>query len=81
MTQNPVSGKCAKHIDLNYHFVRELVASGKLYTKFVPTKLQADDILTKSLPHAQFVFIMYLSTPLSYEYILNGHKYNTTHRS
>lgn len=29
MTQNPVSHKRTKHIDLDYHFVRELVASGR----------------------------------------------------
>ena len=54
MTQNPVSNKRAKHIDLDYHFVRELVAYGKLYNKFVPTKLQVADIFTKSLPRPQF---------------------------
>ena len=54
MSQNPVSHKRAKHIDLDYHFVRELVTSGKLYTKFVPTKLQVADIFTKSLPRTQF---------------------------
>ncbi|GJX03534.1 uncharacterized mitochondrial protein-like protein, partial [Tanacetum coccineum] len=56
MSQNPVSHKRAKHIDLDYHFVRELVASGKLYTKFIPTKLQVADIFTKSLPHPQFEY-------------------------
>ncbi|GKA77787.1 retrovirus-related pol polyprotein from transposon TNT 1-94 [Tanacetum coccineum] len=30
MSQNPVSHKRAKHIDLDYHFVRELVASGDM---------------------------------------------------
>lgn len=54
MTQNPVAHKRAKHIDLDYHFIRELVNSGKLYTKFVPTNLQVADIFTKSLPRAQF---------------------------
>nr|GEX56340.1 putative zinc finger, CCHC-type [Tanacetum cinerariifolium] len=54
MTQNPVSHKRAKHIDLDYHFIRELVSSGKLYTKFVQTKLQVADIFTKSLPSRQF---------------------------
>ncbi|KAJ0781817.1 putative RNA-directed DNA polymerase [Helianthus annuus] len=54
MTQNPVSHKRAKHIDLDYHFIRELVTSGKLYTKFVPTNLQVADIFTKSLPRAPF---------------------------
>ncbi|XP_021990659.2 uncharacterized mitochondrial protein AtMg00810-like [Helianthus annuus] len=50
LTQNPVSHKRAKHIDLDYHFLRELVTAGKLVTKFVPTKLQVADIFTKSLP-------------------------------
>ncbi|KAL7610818.1 hypothetical protein Lser_V15G12059 [Lactuca serriola] len=56
LTQNPVSHKRAKHIDLDYHFIRELVSSGKLHTKFVPTKLQVADIFTKSLPRHQFEF-------------------------
>ncbi|KAK9074370.1 hypothetical protein SSX86_006968 [Deinandra increscens subsp. villosa] len=54
MSQNPVAHKRAKHIDLDYHFVRELVLSGQLYTKFVPTKLQVADIFTKSLSKPQF---------------------------
>ncbi|KAD2394259.1 hypothetical protein E3N88_41236 [Mikania micrantha] len=53
LTQNPVSHKRSKHIDLDYHFIRELVASGKLHTKFIPTKLQVADIFTKSLPPSQ----------------------------
>lgn len=43
MNRNPVSHRRAKHIDLHYHFVRELVIYGKLYTKFIPTKLQLGD--------------------------------------
>ena len=54
MTRNPISHKRAKHLDLDYHFIRELVAFGKLYTKFIPTKLQVADIFTKSLLCAQF---------------------------
>ncbi|KAD1722742.1 hypothetical protein E3N88_42395 [Mikania micrantha] len=56
LTQNPVSHKRAKHIELDYHFIRELVASGKLHTKFISTKLQVADIFTKSLPCSQFEF-------------------------
>ncbi|XP_071740590.1 uncharacterized mitochondrial protein AtMg00810-like [Rutidosis leptorrhynchoides] len=54
LSQNPISHKRAKHIDIDYHFVRELVTSGKLYTKFVPTNLQLSDIFTKSLPRPLF---------------------------
>ncbi|MFS7965082.1 putative RNA-directed DNA polymerase [Helianthus anomalus] len=55
LTQNPASHKRAKHIDIDYHFLRELVTSGKLVTKFVPTKLQVADIFTKSLPKPQLI--------------------------
>ncbi|XP_021984773.1 uncharacterized mitochondrial protein AtMg00810-like [Helianthus annuus] len=54
LTQNPVSHKRVKHLELDYHFIRELVSSGRLYTKFIPSKLQVTDIFTKSLPRPQF---------------------------
>ncbi|KAJ9551917.1 hypothetical protein OSB04_015962 [Centaurea solstitialis] len=50
LTQNPISHKRVKHIDLDYHFIRELVSSGKLHTRCISTKLQVADIFTKSLP-------------------------------
>ncbi|XP_021992483.1 uncharacterized mitochondrial protein AtMg00810-like [Helianthus annuus] len=40
LTQNPIAHKRIKHLELDYHFIRELVASGKLLTRFVPSKLQ-----------------------------------------
>ncbi|XP_023741475.3 uncharacterized mitochondrial protein AtMg00810-like [Lactuca sativa] len=54
LSQNPVAHRCAKHIDIDYHFVYELVLSGKLHTKFEPTKLQVADIFTKPLPRPLF---------------------------
>lgn len=54
LSQNPISHKRAKHIDIDYHFIRELVASGKLDTQFIPTHLQLADIFTKSLPRPIF---------------------------
>ncbi|KAJ9550336.1 hypothetical protein OSB04_014381 [Centaurea solstitialis] len=60
LTQKPVSHKRAKHIEFDYHFIRELVSSGKLHTKFVSTKLQVADIFTKSLPRHQFEFFRHL---------------------
>ncbi|KAD0533627.1 hypothetical protein E3N88_31441 [Mikania micrantha] len=56
LSQNPVSHKRAKHIDLDYHFIRELVASGHLRAIFLPSKLQVADIFTKSLSRAQFEY-------------------------
>lgn len=50
MSQNSIAHKHAKHIDIYYHFVRELVLARKFHTKFVPTKLQVANIFTKPLP-------------------------------
>ncbi|KAI3694073.1 hypothetical protein L1987_77032 [Smallanthus sonchifolius] len=54
LSQNPISHKRAKHIDIDYHFVRELVTAGKLHTKFISTDNQVADIFTKSLPKPLF---------------------------
>lgn len=54
MSQNPIFHKRAKHIYIDYHFIRELVLVGKLHTKFVPTKLQVADIFTKPLRQPTF---------------------------
>jgi hypothetical protein len=54
MAQNPVAHKHAKHIDLDCHFVRELVGSGRLAVRHVPTSLQLADIFTKALPRPLF---------------------------
>ncbi|WRX23622.1 Reverse transcriptase [Theobroma cacao] len=43
-----------KHIKIDYHFVQEKVALGPLETKFIPSKLQVADILTKALPQHTF---------------------------
>lgn len=56
LSQNRVGLNWAKNIDLDYHFIRELVSSGRLNTCFVPTKLQVVDILTQILPGPQFEF-------------------------
>ena len=36
LSSNPVSHKRAKHVELDYHFLRELVVAGKLRTQYVP---------------------------------------------
>ncbi|RVW33283.1 Retrovirus-related Pol polyprotein from transposon RE1 [Vitis vinifera] len=38
-SSNPVSHKRAKHVELDYHFLRELVVAGKLRTQYVPSHL------------------------------------------
>lgn len=43
-----------KHIELDYHFVREKVASWTLVTSFVSSRHQLVDIFTKALPKETF---------------------------
>jgi hypothetical protein len=54
---NLISHKRSKHIDLDYHFVIELVGIRELKIRYVPTYLQIADILTKSLDQPAFIFL------------------------
>jgi len=56
LSSNRVSHKRAKHVELDYHFFRELVLADKLRTQYVPSHLQVADIFTKSVPKALFQF-------------------------
>ena len=56
LSSNPVSHKRAKHVELDYHFLRELVVAGKLRTQYVPSHLQVAEIFTKSVSRSLFEF-------------------------
>ena len=44
-----------KHIDVRYHFVREIIARGDIVVSKVGTQDNHADIMTKSLSIAKFV--------------------------
>ena len=54
LSVNPMCHARTKHIELDYHFVREKVAMGTLVTQYVSTHSQLADIFTKSLPKDSF---------------------------
>ncbi|KAF5475042.1 hypothetical protein F2P56_006889 [Juglans regia] len=54
MTRNPVAQKGSRHINIDIHFVRELVCNDVLKIKHVPSHLQIADIFTKSLSRPLF---------------------------
>ncbi|XP_018628233.1 uncharacterized mitochondrial protein AtMg00810-like [Nicotiana tomentosiformis] len=57
MYRNPVFHVRSKHINVNFHYVREKVAQGDLVVRYVPTRLQFANIFTKGLPSSQFSFL------------------------
>ena len=54
LTQNPDTHPRSKHIDIQYHYTRELIQAGRIAVNYIPTKLMIADALTKPLARPQF---------------------------
>ncbi|XP_043694021.1 uncharacterized mitochondrial protein AtMg00810-like [Telopea speciosissima] len=50
MTVNPILHARTKHIEVDYHYMRERVALGSLVTRYIPSNCQLADVFTKPLP-------------------------------
>lgn len=51
---NPVYDTSTKHVEVDYHFIREKVIHGEIQMRFVGTIDQLADIFTKGLGTPQF---------------------------
>ena len=56
MTINPVFHAQSKHVEMDYHFIREQVALGLLVTYHVPSANQVTNIFTKAVPKASLAY-------------------------
>ena len=54
ISKNLVQHSKTKHIEIRYHFIRDLVERKIMCLEYIPTKRQNADIFTKSLDRSKF---------------------------
>ena len=50
LAENILSNSRAKHIEIRYHYVRDMWEQGKIALIYEPTAMMTADALTKALP-------------------------------
>jgi hypothetical protein len=54
MTETPIFHDRSKHIEIHYHYIRDMVQRGALKLLYVSTDEQVVDVLTKPLSRVKF---------------------------
>ncbi|PKU72223.1 Retrovirus-related Pol polyprotein from transposon TNT 1-94 [Dendrobium catenatum] len=54
LAKNHIFHARTKHIEIDYHFIREHISYDNIHLTHIPSKEQIADILTKSLSIARF---------------------------
>ena len=58
LSENPTHHERTKHIDIAYHYIRDLVKSGDIKVIHIPDKVQLADPLTKGVPRLKFQWFL-----------------------
>ena len=56
MSENPVFHNKLKHIDIKYHYIRDMVQRGVVKLQYIVIEEQIDDVLTKPLVRVKFEY-------------------------
>lgn len=56
LSENPVFHDRSKHIEMQYHYLRDMVQKGSILLQYIQTKEQIADVFTKPLHAVKFVY-------------------------
>jgi hypothetical protein len=76
LSSNPMFHACTKHIEVDYHFIREKVFNTDIIVRYISTHDQPSDIFTKGLSKARFLLLrsklVIASLPINLRGNVNG---------